>query len=99
MSPGIGCTQFSNLYTVVDTPAKAAWLCVWCLCVCFSGLPPARPIPVPPWGENAPLCAMRLRGCRSVQCGRHLAARVHPWRAKLQRAQRFAPHTHSAGVR
>jgi hypothetical protein len=26
-------TQFSNLYTAVDTPAKAAWLCVWCLCV------------------------------------------------------------------
>jgi hypothetical protein len=26
-------TQFSNFYTVVDTPAKAARLCVWCLCV------------------------------------------------------------------
>jgi hypothetical protein len=22
--------QFSNLYAVVDTPAKAAWLCVRC---------------------------------------------------------------------
>jgi hypothetical protein len=26
-------TWFSNLYTAVDTPAEAAWLCVWCLCV------------------------------------------------------------------
>jgi hypothetical protein len=26
-------TQFSNLYTSVDTPVEAAWLCVWCLCV------------------------------------------------------------------
>jgi hypothetical protein len=25
-------TQFSNLYTAVDTPAEAAWLCV-CVCV------------------------------------------------------------------
>jgi hypothetical protein len=25
--------QYSNLYTAVDTPSKAAWLCVCCLCV------------------------------------------------------------------
>jgi hypothetical protein len=25
-------TQYSNLYTAVDTPAEAAWLCV-CVCV------------------------------------------------------------------
>jgi hypothetical protein len=41
-------TQYSNLYTAVDTPAEAAWLCV-CVCVevcarTFSGHSASEPL-------------------------------------------------------
>ena len=87
-------THSCNLYTVVDTPAEAAWLCAWCVCVrvtcVFGSSRSFQPL-------NIRLCPFQhfsfLTSPRAVKTSQYVPSRC----SRPHSSSTPAPHRHPAG--